>query len=125
LWDKPGCPQARRASINTCDLEKQAPSNDHTKAALTTSSAVETNIWSGDDDDDDELDRRLPRMGTRAYREREKREMKQESRDKTEGSARVRADDVVVDMGPVCVEVKHEIVQKEELSPCFTSFSEH
>lgn len=111
--------QARRTSTNSADLEKQAYINDPTQHAITTSSPVETSIWSGDDDE--ELDPNAPKMGTRAYRERERREMlKRESREKNE--ARVIRDEVVVDMGLLIqgevehggVEVKREFVRMEE-----------
>lgn len=108
-------PKTRRTSSNSANFGNQAHT-DPTQNAITTSSPVETNIWSGEDDD--ELDPNAPKMGTRAYRERERREMaKRESREKNE--ARVIPDEVNVNMGlpiqgPGGVEVKREIVQKEE-----------
>jgi hypothetical protein len=112
--------RARRTSTNNTDVEKQVHVNYDTQHAITTSSPVETNVWSGDDEH--ELDPSAPKMGTRAYRERERREMlKRESREKNE-VARVLPDNHV-DMGlPLHgyeaehggVEVKREFVRKEE-----------
>lgn len=48
-----------------------------TTSAVPTSS-IETTIWSSSDLDDDDLDPLAPRMGTRAYRERERRLHQQE-----------------------------------------------
>ena len=111
----------RRTSANKIDLEKQAHINNLAQPAITASSLVETKIWGGDVDDD--LDPNAPKIGTRAYRERERREMiKRECRGKRE-IPRVLPDNVHVGMDLALqdsetehggVEVKHEFVQKEE-----------
>ncbi|KAG0652332.1 Pheromone a factor receptor [Hyphodiscus hymeniophilus] len=105
---------ARRASTNTADLEKQAHTEDTTQQAIVTSSPVQTNIWSGTDDE--ELDPNVPKMGTRAYRERERREMMKRGSQEKNDISRVIPDNVYVNMGHSVqsgVEVKREFVQKE------------
>jgi hypothetical protein len=78
---------------------------------------VETIIWSGDDDES--VDPASPKMGTRAYRERERREkQKRESREKAQMTRGV-ADNVRVEFGlPIQdsggVEITKELVRSEE-----------
>lgn len=80
--------------------------------------SVETNIWSGDNDNES-ADPAAPKMGTRAYRERERRDKeKRDSRDKAH-MTRIVADNVRVEVGlPLQgsggVEVRRELIRSEE-----------
>lgn len=65
-----------KQSSTTPDLESQVR-----RHSSSNSQTIETTIWSGPtahgalrEDDDDEIDPSEPKMGTRAYRERERRE---------------------------------------------------
>jgi hypothetical protein len=72
-------------AADSIELRGQTPNN--------TLGSVETNIWS-DPDSDEDLDPLAPRMGTRAYREREKRLHEQGDVDRG-----LIADTVTVDFG--------------------------
>ena len=95
---------------------------DEASHAFTTNNTVETNIWSGSLNEDEEEDSASPKLGTRAYRERERRKKeRRESREK-DTMSRVIADNVRVELGlPLQppqeqggVTVKKEMVRKEE-----------
>jgi hypothetical protein len=88
----------------------------NTAASLTTPSSVETTIWSNIESDED-LDPLTPRIGTRAYRERQRR--LHEQRDMHLG---VLPDTVTVDFGTshttkdeIRVERKMEMIEEGTL----------
>jgi hypothetical protein len=84
-------PKKHSTTASTSSLESQTPP---TAAPLDNSfKSVETSIWSNTE----ELDPRVPRMGTRAYREWEKREHQRAS-----SGRGVLADTVTIDFASTC-----------------------
>lgn len=72
-------PKERTAPAPAQDITLHYRSQDATASFGNTLSSVETSIWSGTVDPDDDLDPLAPRVGTRAYRERERRLHEQET----------------------------------------------
>jgi hypothetical protein len=97
-----------RHSIGEVDLEKQAHAVEYPQPAFTKANTVETNIWTGSIDED-EHGPAAPKMGTRAYRERERERRESAKRESKEndGAGRVIADSVHVDLPIQGSEVEH------------------
>lgn len=106
-------------AARTVDLEKQDYILEEPPRALTTDKTVETNIWSGSIHEDEKEDPTSPKMGTRAYRERERRGKEKRESGEKEAMSRVVADNVCVNTSlPIQnqdgVAVRRDLVRKEE-----------
>jgi hypothetical protein len=114
--------------FHSVDLEKQDRAVEEDPHPFTTDNTVETNIWSGSIHDEERDGELSPKLGTRAYRERERSEKeRRESREK-DTMTRVVADNVREELGlPMQgqehggVAVKREMIRKEEAAEASSS----